>query len=165
MEVMDLKSSLNTGKYLAIILTDVPKGERSRRNTKDQYSVECPYYDLNNFTKKFCVLKKCWNLWPLNSDQESDLMSCHWFNNFNGIYDKKDIVHPTPNMADNHRQIVFMHHVFKHCAKVFTYFNSDNKKYMLNRVKEFLNTKRNKNEVALKLIRAEEKVIIEAQTK
>ena len=59
------------------ILADISRGEKNRHPTEKQYSIQCPSFGLGNCTKKFCVLKKSFDLCPMNSDGTINQMSVH----------------------------------------------------------------------------------------
>ena len=146
-----------------IILSCVPNGERNRRPTKDQLSVDCPSYVLENSTKNFCISKKWWDLWTINSDQESDPTSNQLSNHFKVLYDNKFIDHPTLKMAYNHLRIFLIYHVFKNGTKLFPYSDLYEKKYVSYHIKEVSDTKHNNIGVKRKRIRSKEKYIMEVQ--
>ena len=56
--VRDMKIFKKMEKYVAIILTDVPKGDWNSKLTMDKVKIVCQSYGLEEFTKKFCILKK-----------------------------------------------------------------------------------------------------------
>ena len=40
------------------IMADIPRGEQNRHPTEKQYSIQCPYFGLWNFTNTLYVAKK-----------------------------------------------------------------------------------------------------------
>ena len=54
-------------------------------------------------------------------------------------------------MAKNNFRIVFKHHILKHGAKDFPYFDYYKKKFVLDRIKALSNTKRKDNTIFLKI--------------
>ena len=77
-----MKASNNKWVDLVTIFETFPKGYRNRSPTKDQVKIKGPSYGLDEFTKEFCVSKKCCNIHPINSDQESNKISTNWSNHF-----------------------------------------------------------------------------------
>ena len=85
-----------------VIIADLPKGERNRNPTDNQYSIKCPSFGWSKCTKTFCVDKKWWDIRPLNSDGTSNQLSVHWSSHFKGFYDTKEIPHLVLKMVDNY---------------------------------------------------------------
>ena len=72
-----------------VIIADLHKVERNRNPSDNQYSINCPYFDLSNFTKTFCVAKKWWDIRPLNSYGTSNELLVYWASHFKGLYETK----------------------------------------------------------------------------
>ena len=83
LEIKALPKYSNVG----VLIPDTPKSEQNRNPTKNQPSIECPSYGLLSLTKTFYVAKNWWDICPKNNDGTSNLLSVHWSNHFNGLYE------------------------------------------------------------------------------
>ena len=124
------------------IISDIPKGNRSRKPTEKHYYTQCPTFGLGDCTKKFCVAKKWFDLCPPNSDGTSNHMSVHWYSHFKVLYDTKEILHLVLNIADNQLRNLYCHHILKHGGNNFPYFDYDEKNRRSDRIKADENAKR-----------------------
>ena len=78
---------------------------------------------------------------------------------------RKEINIKNLKMAENHPRIVYMRHAFINGSKFFHYLNFDEKKFVLDRIKEVVEIKCNNNSLERKKIRANEKAMVETQKK
>ena len=127
-----------------VLIADVPKGERNRNPTRNQYSIQCPSFGLSSCTKTLCVAKKWWDIRPLNSDGTSTQISVHWSSHFKGLFKKKKITLSVMKMADNHLRNVYCHHELNHGGTSFPYFDYDVRKKASELIKADANVKKNK---------------------
>ena len=110
-----------------VTLADLPKGERNRNPTDNQYSIKCPSFGLSNCTKTFYEANKWWDIRPLNSDGTSNQISVHWSSHFKGLYDTKEIPHLVLKMTDNHLRNLYCHNILKHGGNNYPYFDYEKK--------------------------------------
>ena len=127
-----------------VLIVDVPKGERNRNLTKNQYFIKRPSFGLSSCTKRFCVTNKWWDIRPLNSDGAINHISVHWSGHFKGLYDTKEIPILVMKMAYNHLRKLYFHHMLKHGGNNFPYFDYDVEDTTSELIKEDANIKKSR---------------------
>ena len=123
---------------IGIILYDLPKGERNRNTTADQYVVDYPSHGIDDHNNNFCVFKKWRNLSAVKSFGSSDMQLIHFEHHSKGLYDEENIDTNILNMTNNRVCLLHLHHLLLHGISIFPYFDFKNMKFVSDRIKRII---------------------------